>query len=67
VAFGPPKQSFDGVGSRYQPAHNAQRQKARCFIPRCISRGREHIFGRDSIGVIIPSSTTTGRDAFHAI
>src|ERR1700751_3678933 len=24
---------FDGVGSRYQRAHKAQRRRARCFIP----------------------------------
>jgi len=66
AAFGPPKQSFDGVGSRYQHAHNAQRRQARCFIPRSISHGREQIFGRDGIGVIIPSSTTSDSGEFHA-
>jgi hypothetical protein len=49
---------FDGVGSRYQRAHKAQRRRARCFIPESLHATANKFFVARFFYVIASSNTT---------
>jgi hypothetical protein len=51
---------FDGVGSRYQRAHNAQRRRGRCFIPESMRVAASKFFVARFFPVIASSNATIG-------